>query len=215
MGAELEASYKVNKYLEFNGMFSYGDYQYKGNATGSNFLDDNTPVAINGTNSVTLYLDKVKVGGSGNNSIPQMTSSLGTTISPVNDLRIYGDWQYVGNIYSSLNVSEFDKPGNTALKLPNFNLFNIGASYKIRLNDKSQYFTIGVNVNNLLDTTYIQDGATNIKLTDAPAKLADGTNNTAKKTYEELGYVYDGLANANRVYFGFGRTWSTTISFNF
>jgi outer membrane receptor protein involved in Fe transport len=215
MGAELEASYKVNKYLEFNGMFSYGDYQYKGNATGSNFLDDNTPVAINGTNSVTLYLDKVKVGGSGNNSIPQMTSSLGTTISPVNDLRIYGDWQYVGNIYSSLNVSEFDKPGNTALKLPNFNLFNIGASYKIRLNDKSQHFTIGVNVNNLLDTTYIQDGATNIKLTDAPAKLADGTNNTAKKTYEELGYVYDGLANANRVYFGFGRTWSTTISFNF
>lgn len=215
MGAELEASYKVNKYLEFNGMFSYGDYQYKGNATGSNFLDDNTPVAINGTNSVTLYLDKVKVGGSGNNSIPQMTSSLGTTISPVNDLRIYGDWQYVGNIYSSLNVSEFDKPGNTALKLPNFNLFNIGASYKIRLNDKSQYFTIGVNVNNLLDTTYIQDGATNIKLTDAPAKLADGTNNTAKKTYEELGYVYDGLANANRVYFGFGRTWSANLAFNF
>ncbi len=215
MGAELEASYKVNKYLEFNGMFSYGDYKYKGNASGSNFLDDNTPVVNKGSNSSVLYLDKVKVGGSGTNSIPQMTGSLGATISPVDDLRIYGDWQYVGNIYSSLNVAEFDKPGNSALKLPNFNLFNVGASYKIKLNNKSQFFTIGVNVNNLFDTTYIQDGSTNIKTTDLvnpKAKVGDADYGV---TYAQAGRIYDGLADANRVYFGFGRTWSTSLSFNF
>lgn len=218
MGAEFEATYKVNKFIEFNGMFSYGDYQYKGNATGSNFLDDNTPININGTNSVTLYLDKVKVGGSGNNSIPQVTSSLGTTISPVNDLRIYGDWQYVGKIYSSLNVAEFDKPGNTALELPNFNLFNIGASYKIKLNNPNQYFTLGVNVNNLFDTTYIQDGATNIKI----KKLEDfkpTATQTAQQQYDAYinnpANFYKGLDSSNRVYFGFGRTWSTSLSFNF
>ncbi|MCE3075398.1 TonB-dependent receptor [Chryseobacterium gwangjuense] len=214
-GVEVEANYRLNKYVEFNGMFSWGDYQYKGNATGSNFLDDNTPVAINGNNTSVLYLDKVKVGGSSNNSIPQTTASLGTTISPVSDLKIYGTWQYTGNIYSTLNVADFLKPGNTALELPNFSLFNVGASYKIRLRNQNQYFTIGANVYNLFDTTYIQDGATNIKSTDAPAKLADGSNNTAKKTYEELGYMYKGIADANRVYFGFGRTWSTTLSFNF
>jgi outer membrane receptor protein involved in Fe transport len=214
-GVEFEANYRLNKYVEFNGMFSWGDYQYKGNATGSNFLDDNTPVAINGNNTSILYLDKVKVGGSSNNSIPQTTASLGTTISPVTDLKIYGTWQYTGNIYSTLNVADFLKPGNTALELPNFSLFNVGASYKIRLRNQNQYFTIGANVYNLFDTTYIQDGATNIKSTDAPAKLADGSNNTAKKTYEELGYMYKGIADANRVYFGFGRTWSTTLSFNF
>ena len=214
-GVEFEANYRLNKYVEFNGMFSWGDYKYKGNATGSNFLDDNTPVAINGSNTSVLYLDKVKVGGSSNNSIPQTTASLGTTISPVTDLKVYGTWQYTGNIYSTLNVADFLKPGNTALELPNFNLFNVGASYKIRLRNQNQYFTIGANVYNLFDTTYIQDGATNIKSTDAPAKLADGSNNTAKKTYEELGYMYKGIADANRVYFGFGRTWSTTLSFNF
>ena len=214
-GVEFEANYRLNKYVEFNGMFSWGDYKYKGNATGSNFLDDNTPVAINGNNTSVLYLDKVKVGGSSNNSIPQTTASLGTTISPVTDLKIYGTWQYTGNIYSTLNVADFLKPGNTALELPNFSLFNVGASYKIRLRNQNQYFTIGANVYNLFDTTYIQDGATNIKSTDAPAKLADGSNNTAKKTYEELGYMYKGIADANRVYFGFGRTWSTTLSFNF
>ncbi|WP_426275491.1 TonB-dependent receptor [Chryseobacterium sp. S-02] len=214
-GVEVEATYVLNKYVEFNGMFSWGDYQYKGNATGANFLDDNTPVAINGNNTSILYLDKVKVGGSSNNSIPQTTASLGTTITPVKDLKVYGTWQYTGKIYSTLNVADFLKPGNTALQLPNFNLFNVGASYKIRLRNQNQYFTIGANVYNLFDTTYIQDGATNIKSTDAPAKLADGSNNTAKKTYEELGYMYKGIADANRVYFGFGRTWSTTLSFNF
>jgi iron complex outermembrane receptor protein len=215
MGAELEAAYKVNKYLEFNGMFSYGNYEYKGNATGSNFLDDNTPVAINGSNSTTLYLDKVKVGGSGNNSIPQMTASLGTTISPVNDLRIYGDWQYVGNIYSSLNVADFAKPGNTALKLPDFNLLNVGASYKIKLEGTKQSFTIGANVYNLLDTTYIQDGATNIKATDLVNPKAKPTDADYGVTYESAGRLYKGIADANRVYFGFGRTWSATLSYNF
>lgn len=213
-GVEFEGNYKVNKYLEFQGMFSWGDYQYKGNATGANYLDDNTPLATNGNNSSTLYLDKVKVGGSSNNSIPQMTASLGATIIPIKDLRIYGDWQYVGKIYSAMNINDFLSPGKSALQLPNFNLVNVGASYKIRLNDK-QFFTLGVNVNNLFDTTYIQDGATNIQKTDAPAKLADGSNNTKKLTYEQLGYMYKGIATDNRVYFGFGRTWATSLSFNF
>ncbi|HFK5519322.1 TPA: TonB-dependent receptor [Elizabethkingia anophelis] len=213
-GVEFEGNYKVNKYLEFQGMFSWGDYQYKGNATGANYLDDNTPLATNGNNSSTLYLDKVKVGGSSNNSIPQMTASVGATIIPIKDLRIYGDWQYVGKIYSAMNINDFLSPGKSALQLPNFNLVNVGASYKIRLNDK-QFFTLGVNVNNLFDTTYIQDGATNIQKTDAPAKLADGSNNTKKLTYEQLGYMYKGIATDNRVFFGFGRTWATSLSFNF
>jgi outer membrane receptor protein involved in Fe transport len=213
-GAEVEATYKVNKFLELQGMFSWGDYKYKGNATGANFQDDNTPIETNGSNTSTLYLDKVKVGGT-NNSVPQTTASLGFTATPVNDLRVYGNWQYTGRVYSAMNVNDFLAPGKDALQLPDFNLFNIGASYKIKLKNPNQYFTIGANVYNLLDTTYIQDGVTNIKSTDAPAKLADGTNNTAKKTYEELGYIYKGIATDNRVFFGFGRTWSTSLSFNF
>lgn len=219
-GVEVEATYKVNKYLEFDGMFSYGDYKYKGNATGSNFQEDNTPIETNGATTSTLYLDKVKVGGT-NNSIPQTTASLGATITPVKDFRLYGTWQYVGRIYSSMNVGDFLKPGNTALQLPNFNLFNVGASYKIKLNDKSQYFTIGANVYNLLDTTYIQDGATNIK-TKKLEDFKDVKNtggvvtSTAQQQYDAYqSTLYKGIDPSNRVYFGFGRTWSANISFNF
>lgn len=213
-GVEFEGNYKVNKYLEFQGMFSWGDYKYKGNATGANFQDDNTPIQTNGSNSSVLYLDKVNVGGT-NNSIPQTTASVGVTIIPVQDLRIYGDWQYVGRIYSAMNINDFLKPGNEALKLPDFNLFNVGASYKIRLNDK-QYFTLGANVYNLLDRTYIQDGATNIKtkgLGDFKDDPKLGSAQQQYNTYQST--LYKGIDPSNRVYFGFGRTWSTTLSFNF
>ncbi|MDV3742440.1 TonB-dependent receptor [Elizabethkingia anophelis] len=157
---------------------------------------------------------KVNVGGT-NNSIPQTTASVGVTIIPVQDLRIYGDWQYVGRIYSAMNINDFLKPGNEALKLPDFNLFNVGASYKIRLNDK-QYFTLGANVYNLLDRTYIQDGATNIKtkgLGDFKDDPKLGSAQQQYNTYQST--LYKGIDPSNRVYFGFGRTWSTTLSFNF
>jgi outer membrane receptor protein involved in Fe transport len=211
-GAEFEANYRLNKFIEFQGMFSWGDYQFKGNATGANFQDDNTPIETNGKNTSTLYLDKVKVGGTNNNSIPQTTASLGFTATPVTDLKIYGNWQYVGKLYSTVNMTDFLTPDKTALQLPNFNLFNIGASYKLKLNNPNQYFTLGVNVNNLFDTTYIQDGVTNIKTTD---KIKDAKDPDNGKTYEEAGRVYKGVADGNRVFFGFGRTWSTTLSFNF
>ncbi|MFP3832348.1 TonB-dependent receptor [Chryseobacterium sp. SIMBA_028] len=213
-GIEAEAVYKVNRFLELQGMYSWGDYKYKGNASGSNFQDDNTPIATNGSNTSTLYLDKVNVGGT-NNSVPQTTASLGATITPVTDLRIYGTWQYVGKVYSAMNVNDFTKPGNEALKLPDFNLFNVGASYKIKLKNESQYFTIGVNVYNLFDTTYIQDGVTNIKTTDLINPKAKAGDADFGITYEAAGRTYKGIADGNRVFFGFGRTWSTTLSFNF
>lgn len=62
-GVEFEGNYKFSKYLEVQGMFSWGDYKYKGNATGANFQDDNTPIQTNGANSSVLYLDNVNVGG--------------------------------------------------------------------------------------------------------------------------------------------------------
>ncbi|WP_284460643.1 TonB-dependent receptor, partial [Chryseobacterium sp.] len=217
-GVEAEATYRLNRFLELQGMFSWGDYQYKGNGTGSNFQDDNTPILTNGTNVSTLYLDKVKVGGT-NNSIPQTTSSLGFTVTPVSDLRVYGNWQYVGKVYSAMNMNDFIKPGNEALKLPDFNLINVGASYKLKLKNPSQYFTLGVNIYNLFDTTYIQDGATNIKtknLEDFTTTTTGGVTTTAQQKFDAYQTtLYKGLDPSNRVYFGFGRTWSTSLSFNF
>ena len=131
MGVEVDAVYKPFHFLEFQGMLSYGDYQYKGNATGTNFDDNNNPVAVVGNKTTnTLYLDGVKVGGSSSNSIPQVTASLGATVRPVKDLNIYGTWRYVGKLYSSIDAATFTTVANQqrgSLQLPDFNLFDIGA----------------------------------------------------------------------------------------
>ncbi|KFF22164.1 TonB-dependent receptor [Chryseobacterium sp. JM1] len=222
-GVEFDATYKLNKFLEINGMFSWGDYYYKGNATGTTFDGNNNPLTVAGTsNTTTLYIDKVKVGGTSSNSIPQMTASLGATVKPVKDLSIYAGWRFVGKLYSSIDIATFSNIANQdrgVLKLPDYNLTDLGISYKIRLRDANQYFTVGANVYNLFDTTYIQDGATNnfVKGVGDFKDIPSGA--TAQQQYSAYinnpNNFYKGIDTTNRVFFGFGRTWAATLSFNF
>lgn len=217
MGVEVDAVFKPSKYFEINGAFSLGDFRYKGNATGTTFDDNNNPInVVGGSNTTTLYLDDVKVGGTGN-SIPQLTASLGATVRPVSDLSIYGNWRYVDQVYSSIDAASFSTQASQergALRLPSFNLFDLGLSYKIRLNSKD-YFTIGGNVYNLFDTTYIADGSTNY-FTKSVEDFKPTSTQTAQQQYDAYQQtLYKGLDPSNRVYFGFGRTWSASLSFNF
>ncbi|MDR6488935.1 hypothetical protein J2799_003470 [Chryseobacterium vietnamense] len=214
-GVEFDGVYKPNRFLEVQGMFSWGDYYYKGNANVASFDDNNNPVTLAGSAGNELYLDKVKVGGSSNNSIPQMTASLGLTVKPVKDLNIFGTWRYVGKLYSTIDAGTFTNVAaqdRGVLKLPDFNLFDVGFSYKIRLQNEAQYFTIGANVYNLFDKIYISDSATSIFGTD---KITANNDPDKGKTYEEAGRMYNGIATGNRAYFGFGTTWAATLSFNF
>ncbi|MCT2563196.1 TonB-dependent receptor [Chryseobacterium herbae] len=214
-GVEFDGVYKPFNFLEIQGMFSWGDYYYKGNASVAAFDDNNNPLTLAGSGGSELYLDKVKVGGSSNNSIPQMTASLGLTVKPVKDLNIFGTWRYVGKLYSTVDVGSFTNiaaQDRGVLQLPDFNLFDVGFSYKIRLKNEAQYFTIGANVYNLFDKIYISDSATSIFGTD---KITATNDPDKGKTYEEAGRMYNGVATANRAYFGFGTTWAATLSFNF
>ena len=200
MGVEIDATYKPVKFIEFQGMFSYGDYKYRGNATGADFDESNNP--ISGGGNTTLYLDKVKVGGSGNSSIPQLTASLGATIKPISDLSIYGTWRFVGNLYSAVNTNDYKtvaRQEQGALRLPDYNLLDLGVSYKLRLRERSQYFTFGANVYNVIDTYYISDASTSLRDGDPDA----------------TGVKYKGIDTGNKVFFGAGRTWSASVAFNF
>ena len=200
MGVEVDATYKPVKFLELQGMFSYGDYRYKGNATGADFDESNNPVTTTG--NTTLYLDQVKVGGSGNSSIPQLTASLGATVKPISDLSIYGTWRFVGNLYSAVNTNDYKtvaRQEQGALRLPDYNLLDLGVSYKLRLRERSQYFTFGANVYNVIDTYYISDASTSLRDGDPDA----------------TGVKYKGIDTGNKVFFGAGRTWSASVAFNF
>ncbi|WP_313600232.1 TonB-dependent receptor [Epilithonimonas vandammei] len=219
-GAEVDFVVKPFKFLEFTGMFSYGDYHYNGNASGSLFDDNNNPVSFNNStsNSSELYLNKAKVGNA-----PQTTAALGFNIKPVKDLSFDTQWRYVDRNYANIDVNTFTDATVAAkgtLELPSFNLFDLGLSYKIRLNNDKQYFTIRGNVYNLFDTTYIQESATNNHVKQvSDFKTSSNTDTQAQALYNTYinnpNNFYKGLDVSNRVYFGFGRTWAATLSFNF
>ena len=211
-GFELELRSKITDYLSLTGMVAVADWYYKGNATGTLFNEANEPIDDLGnvTSGVaglrTLLLDDVKVGDAA-----QTTAAFGFVLEPVRDLKFDASYRYIDRLYGRLNVLDFAGPNPSvteALRLPSYGLFDAGLSYKLRLNNEKQFFTIRANVYNLLDTYYIQQSYTNIPTS---AK----TGNATSPTYEEAGLVYDGIATRNEVFFGFGRTWSATVSFNF
>lgn len=219
-GVEVDANYRLANILTLNAMFSYGDYHYDGNATGRLFDESNQPIEVSGNNSATtLYLDNVKVGGSA-----QTTAALGATLEPVKNFKVDATYRYADKLYANLNLLNFltEQAGKRgAMELPSFGLLDVGMSFKIPLNNPAQYFTLRGNVYNVLDKTYIAESNTNVRadLTQDDFKKKDAAGNdvpdvAAFNTYNAIP-LYDGVKQNNQVFFGYGRTWSATLSFNF
>lgn len=230
-GAEFDATYSVGKYLELEGMFSWGDYRYKGDAEGTVFDDNNNPVTLaTGSNVTVLKLDNVRVGDAA-----QMTASLGATFKPVERLRINGTWRWVDQLYARFDVNSFDASqirqasgsvpayvppalSKGALRLPSYNLLDLGASYRFKLGGgTNDTLTVGANIYNVLDTTYISEATTN-NHTGLTEKNFTGSTFAAQQTaltnYNNQG-TWKGVHQSNQVYFGFGRTWALNITLNF
>lgn len=192
MGVELDFIARINSAIELKGMVSYGDWRYKGDVSASFFDDGNQPIIVDGQPSVgTLYLDDIKVGDAA-----QFTASLGTEVQILKNLQIDANYRYADKLYAAINASDFDSADNDgSLELPSYGLLDAGLSLKLPFIN-NQTMVLRFNVNNVLDETYISESETNI--------FADAGDTT-----------YDGISTRNRVYFGFGTTWNTSIRFNF
>lgn len=195
-GFELDVMSNLNKYFSITGMLSIGDWYYKGNATSSTFDESNQAITpTNATNATSsLYLDKVKVGGSA-----QTTASLGIVVKPTDWASLDVSYRGVKNLYANINPVSFLTTAAQdmgSLKLPAFGLVDLGTSVKVKLNNVKQSLALRVNVYNLLNKVYIAESNTNIFATNTSAN-------------------WNGVNQLNQVYFGFGTTWSTSVSFNF
>jgi hypothetical protein len=193
-GVEMDFVYYAFDKLSFTGSLSWGDWKYKGNVSAT-YLDenDNSPIQVldpttgNSTGEIkkeTLYLDGVKVGDA-----PQFI---------VKGLKLDGNYRYNDKFYGLVNPENFKTEGNPgAIKLPAFNLFDAGLSYRMEVGkEKSNSVTMRVNVNNIFDTTYISSSRTNY--------------HTSKANEQ-----WKGVDTTNEVMFGAGRTWNLTLRYNF
>ena len=130
----------------------------------------------------------------------QFTTSAGVKLTPVKGLSLSADWRYLDRLYSTVDAGKFEKPNHQgSLRLPSYNLLDVGLSYKLDIGN-GQSFTFRGNIYNVLDTIYIAESRTNIHATEQDVIA---------------GNTYKGLHKKNQVYFGYGRTWSASLTFQF
>lgn len=204
-GVELEANARVTDRFKVNAMFSMGDWKYKGNSISNRYDASNNPVT--GGTSTTLYLDKVKVGDAA-----QLTASLGASYEVVTRVTVDANYNYNDKLYAAISPGNFASATNKgSLQLPSYGLMDAGFSYKMLVGkNKDNSVNFRLNVNNVLDKIYIAESKSNIFASDNIS-----STNPALGTYASTGNTYNGVATANQVYFGFGRTWNFSLRYNF
>ena len=200
-GVEFEGTAKVTDKFKVNAMFSMGDWKYKGQALSSRFDVSNNPVA--GGTAKVLFLDNVKVGDAA-----QTTASLGASYEVLTRVTVDANYNFNDKLYAAISPTNFASSTNKgSLQLPSYGIVDAGFSYKMLVGrDKANSVNFRLNVNNLLDKVYIAESKTNIFASD----IKTGTT-----TYEQAGALYKGVATANQVFFGFGRTWNFSLRYNF
>ncbi len=202
-GVELELNAKPMAKLDLNAMFSMGNWDYKGNVTANRFDVNNQ---IIGTGQ-TLYLDGVKVGDAA-----QTTASFGARYEVLKGLNVDANYRFVDKLYADINPANFTVEDNKgALELPNYGLMDAGISYKMLVGkDRDKSVNLRFNMNNVLNEIYIAEARTNIFADDNV-----NNSNPSAGTYASNDRLYNGVADANQVFFGFGRTWNFTIRYQF
>ena len=167
-------------------MISVGDWRYTKDFT-STLFDANQNVVGEGT----LYLKDAKVGDAA-----QFTANLSADYR-IGKTNLDLSYRFVDELYADYNIVDevFKTPDNPgAVKLPSFGVLDGGVSTRFTLFGNQTSFR--VNVNNILDTTYIAESETNIHATS--------TSDT-----------WNGIDTRNSVWFGFGRTWNASLKYRF
>lgn len=204
-GLEVEMNAKLLDKLRLNGMVSIGNWEYKGDITGKRYDIDNNE--ISGGTVTTYYVDGTKVGDAA-----QFTASVGASYDIFKTFSIDANYRFVDKLYASLDPSKQTSEDNKGtLELPSYGLMDAGISYKMLVGkEKDKSVDFRFNMNNVLDEIYIAESRTNIFADDNV-----NNSNPALGTYASNNRLYKGVADANQVFFGFGRTWNFTIRYNF
>ena len=201
MGLELDFVSNVSRWLEINGMLSWGDWEWSSNAKGyfydmsgqplKNLQNGEVASGIMAEDHAWVNLNQkgIKVGGSA-----QTTASLGVTLRPIRDLRVGLDWTVFARSFSDYTVNASSLVANKDYNvvepwtIPWGNQFDLSASYGFKMGNVRA--RIYANLNNLFDQVYITDAYT----------PANGPAN---------------WQTAYGVFYAFGRTFSVKLKVNF
>ena len=175
-GLEAQWAFQINKKWYFNSMFSWGNWEYFGKATGNAFDTSQQPIG-----SLTLDLMDVKVGDAA-----QLTSFSQLNFEPNTHWNLFVNHQWMGHLYSKLNTNQ---NFGESIALPNYQLINAGLETQI-YQSKKVVVKLDVSIQNALNEMYIAESHTNYALeTNTPNWNGIALNNK----------VFFGLKRTGRV----------------
>jgi len=182
-GLELESSYKYNKFL-LTSMLSVGDWIYANNVTAAAYDSEQEYIG-----DVNLNLKGVKV-----QDAAQFTARLGLSYKASDGLELAVSQFYADNLYAAIAPDDNWANYDTPLKLPSYSLFDARLLYQIKLNHSFLHkMSFNLQVDNIFNTAYIAESATNYQASATSSKNWHGIN------------------KENKVFFGFGRTWHFSL----
>ncbi len=187
-GIEIDFTLRPDRKLEIKGMFSYGDWRWKDDLLAEVF--DENQVFVD---SIEVYAGGLRVGNSA-----QTTGALGITYEVLENVRLSLDVNHFDRIYADFNVEDRGDiafQGQNSWEMPSHQLVDLGLRYRFKIAGLDAFLTS--NINNLFDTEIIRDATDNI--------IQD----------PETGERYLGSAEGATVYYGWGRTWTTSIRVKF
>ena len=194
-GLELDFVFKPFSALDVKGFASVGNWEYTGKST-TRQTDENQ----NLLSETLVDVDGGKVGDAA-----QTTWGLGVKYEIVKRFSIDADWRNYDNLYSNVGAVKEN------LELPSYDIVDAGISYRMLVGSKNKdSVDFRVNINNVFDEVYLSELTSNIKVTDNIS-----STNATLGTYQSKGRVFNGIADANQGFFGFGRTWNIAIRYNF
>lgn len=202
-GIELELVYRPVRALTINGMFSLGDwrmmkdgvvgYMYNGQGQAVDKGMNVVPAGSEKQAKLIMNTKDVRIGNAA-----QTTAALGINYEVMKGLRLYVDGNFYGRNYAEYDIaglistSTLDgDPVDVAQpwRMPSAFTFDAGISYRFKFAGLDATWT--ANCTNLLNENYI----------------TDATDNGAKTGGH-------GWQDAT-VFYGFGRTWSTSMRVSF
>lgn len=196
-GIELELVSKPVNNLELKAMVSIGDWKwdssvqgYVYNNLGQPTNDGNTVVSEANHLPVGIDLKGVKVGNSA-----QTTFNIAASYKLFSNLTVGADYTHYANNYADYvldvpNAGADPYKYYTPWKIPHAGVMDVNARYDFKLGGLDA--AISGNINNVLDQEYISDAR------DYNAREKGGGNSS------NVG-----------VFYGFGRTWTTTLKVRF
>ena len=183
-GIELELMTRPFEGLKLDAFVSVGDWKLEGNATQRTFNNQGDEIGT----ATEIEIDGLNVGGAA-----QTTAGANATYKFSSQFSIDANWNYYKDLYSIGSLT------SKALKLPTYNLTDVGFTFRPQLKEKTYIKGIEfrVNVDNVFDEMYLES--------------VNGTTAASSNPSEN----WKGINTSNNGRFGYGRTWNASMRINF